>query len=368
MPRCAAGFPTLSGSSDSLDEGAKEIVDTIFTTATTQLRAKLVSSGLMTEAQAAQITLTRSNYVTVFQQLSSAATVTAAQVEAQLRANLSAMTTAQEDLTLTIAFDLMSADSSLSYTDAVTQAAQIMSDAAHAQTAIATYNNDTWKAANYDLILQVAAATGTDTTTAAQIAMIAYYLDSTAPTGKISEASTILSNAAIVNSTTTSTEKISALCTAVASAATSTGNTQLDAVKDQLDEVMQFYNGLLSYTDGVDSAYAGAKKLASGASSLADGADELYSGIYTLYTGSKELVSGVGDLQDGCLELKDGTKNFYDDGIEKLVDALGGDYEGLIDRLSAVAGASKDYQSFAGIIDGMTGSVKFIYRTDSINY
>jgi putative membrane protein len=361
------GLGTLAGNSSSLRSGAKDIVDAVFESATTQLRQQLVSSGLMTQSQADGITLTRTNYITVFKQLSSAVAVTPAQVEAQLRAGLSAMTTDQQNLALTLAYDFMTADSSLDVTAAVTQAAGAMADAATAHTACAVID-DAWLAVaeHQDLIAQIVSSTSADTSTAAQIAAIALALDDSNPAGQIGAASVILSHAGTVASTTVSADKITALCTAAANAVTSTGNASLDAVKDQLDDVMEFYNGLLIYTNGVDSAYGGSKDLAAGTSSLHDGADDLYDGSKDLYSGTQDLVTGVGQLKDGAAQLEDGLNKFYDDGIKKLTDTVSGDLTEFLDHLSAVADASRSYQSFAGKPNGMSGSVRFIFRTDSI--
>ena len=359
------GLKTLSQNSDTLNSGAEQIVDAIFDTATTQLREELVASGLMTESEAADITLTRSNYVSVFEQLSDAVTVTPEEVEAQIRAELSAMTTDQQSLAITIAYDLMAADSGLDYTDAIEQAAQLMTEAATIQTVCSAIDAD-WITAHMGVINPIMTATGANLETAAKLAAVALYLGSADPTGQLGNAESMLQNAATVASAAADDYKITALCTAVASAASSTGNDALDAVRDQLDDIVTFYNGLLSYTNGVDSAYAGSQQLAEGTSSLQDGAEDLYDGVYTLYAGSKQLASGAGDLKDGCGELKDGMSEFYDEGIEKLIDALDGDYQDLADRLEAVADAGRNYQNFSGISGDMKGSVKFIYRTDSI--
>lgn len=362
------GLAKLSANSGSLDSGADALVGAVFDGATTQLREKLVSGGLMTSEQASAVTLTLSNYASVFAGLSDAAAVTPEQAEAGIRAQLSAMTEDQQNLAMTIAFDRMAADPSLSYTDALTQAGAMMADAAAAQAACAVIDG-AWLAdeGHQALIAQVMGATGADETTAAKIAAVALALDSENPAAKISDAAVILGNASVVAATSADPDKISALCTAVASAATSTGNAQLDAVKSQLDQVSQFYYGLLAYTGGVDSAYDGSKELASGADSLSSGANDLYSGAFKLYTGSKELASGAEELSGGCLDLKEGMRKFYDDGIAKLLDAMDGDYSDLLDRLKTTAQAGRDYQSFSGIADGMTGSVKFIFRTDSVD-
>ena len=103
------------------------------------------------------------------------------------------------------------------------------------------------------------------------------------------------------------------------------------ALKAQLDSYAVFYTGIKTYTAGVDSAYSGSIEISSGAEGLANGAQK-----------------------------------FYDEGIEKLVGALDGDYGKLLDRLQVIADAGKAYQSFGGISDDMTGSVRFIWKTEGI--
>jgi len=103
------------------------------------------------------------------------------------------------------------------------------------------------------------------------------------------------------------------------------------ALEAQLDGFATFYSGLTAYTNGVDSAYAGAQELAAGAQTLADKVQE-----------------------------------FYDEGVEKLVEALQIDCGDTLDRLQAIADADQAYQSFGGIAQGSIGSVKFIWRTDGI--
>lgn len=141
---------------------------------------------------------------------------------------------------------------------------------------------------------------------------------------------------------------------------------ELSALKSQLDSTMQFYNGLGAYTDGVDDAYAGAQTLADGTALVQSGATTLYGGVYQLYEGSTQVLTGAGSLKDGIAKLSQGESDFYTQGIEQLVSGLGGNYQDLANRLEAITEAGRGYQSFAGIADGVNGSVKFIYRTDSI--
>lgn len=156
-------------------------------------------------------------------------------------------------------------------------------------------------------------------------------------------------------------------------AAASAGAASVEALITQLDSYNEFYQGVLAYTSGVSSASQGAGQLAegsgqlkAGAASLNNGVSELYNGIGSLKDGSAALVDGVAQLKDGAMQLNEGMQEFYEEGIEKLTDALDGELDGLLSRLKVTMEASKDYQSFAGISHDMTGSVKFIYRTDAI--
>ena len=86
----------------------------------------------------------------------------------------------------------------------------------------------------------------------------------------------------------------------------------------------------------------------------------------TLKDGIAKLVDGVTELKDGSKTLYDGMKEFKETGIDKLVDYFDGDVEDLLNRVRATADASKEYTNFGGIDDGARGSVRFVYRTGSI--
>jgi putative membrane protein len=153
----------------------------------------------------------------------------------------------------------------------------------------------------------------------------------------------------------------------------SSGAATISQLKTQLDSYNTFYSGLNQYTAGVASAKDGADKLNSGAATLkagtaelAAGASELYDGILTLKDGMPALVDGITQLKDGAMKLSDGLKEFNEEGVQKIVDVLDGDVSGLLTRIQATVDVSNDYKSFSGISDDMDGTVKFIYRTDSI--
>ncbi len=168
------------------------------------------------------------------------------------------------------------------------------------------------------------------------------------------------------------TEEIQSQINAAVSQATA-GSGTLQQLVAQLDSYNTFYQGLRAYTAGVDQAASGSGQLTSGAATLANGAaslqtgaNSLYEGIGSLQTGSASLVDGVTELKDGSMQLSDGMKEFDEEGIQKLVDAAGGDLGTVVSRFRAILDLSKDYQSFAGIADGTEGSVKFIFTTDAI--
>ena len=137
------------------------------------------------------------------------------------------------------------------------------------------------------------------------------------------------------------------------------GAMSVKTLKGQLDSFGEFYAGLADYTAGVDEA-------ADGADTLFAGAGKLYAGILQLSDGTTQFKDGVKKLSDGALQLSDGIKEFNEQGIQKLVDAVNGDLAGLSARVKAMIDVSKDYQSFSGKDADTSGSVKFIYRTDEI--
>lgn len=184
-------------------------------------------------------------------------------------------------------------------------------------------------------------------------------------------------------------------------AAASEGAKAVISLKASLDNYNTFYLGLQAYTAGVAQAATGASQLCTGASELTAGAGQLSSGAGQLSSGAGQLTTGVSSLKDGTQKLyegagqlsgglaelqnsmpalldgvnklydgsaalKDGLETFNEEGIEKLVNSIDGDLEGLVNRLQATVNASKQYRNFSGISEDMDGQVKFIYRIDGI--
>ena len=84
------------------------------------------------------------------------------------------------------------------------------------------------------------------------------------------------------------------------------------------------------------------------------GAGKLKNGAAKLNHASDDLVDGGKKLQEGTGKLADK----YSDAKDNIID--------FTDRLKKIVEAGKNYQSFAGKKDGVSGSVKFIIKTDAI--
>lgn len=172
------------------------------------------------------------------------------------------------------------------------------------------------------------------------------------------------------------------------------GKSAISELKKQLNDYNKFYQGVLSYTAGVDKAKAGAGKLVTGSSQLSSGTAKLAKGTKTLKSGTKELkkgtktlrkgaktlsgglndllkgtgvlIEGVEKLDDGALKLNKGLKQYKEQGVDTIVDAVNGDVKSLVERLKAISKVSSRYKSYGGIAPDMDGKVDFIYKTDSI--
>ena len=132
------------------------------------------------------------------------------------------------------------------------------------------------------------------------------------------------------------------------------GVASIQSLKEQLTLYHSFYNGLHQYTNGVSEAKAGSAQLADGSIRLVDGSDalyagaaELYKGILTLKEGAPKLAEGVSVLRNGAMQLSEGLKEFYWQGIQKLVSAIDGDLNSLSARMKATVEVSKHYQNFS---------------------
>ncbi len=149
--------------------------------------------------------------------------------------------------------------------------------------------------------------------------------------------------------------------------------------------------GAKTLSDGTGKLKTGADTLNDGMKSLTDGTAEMNkklgkaspqvkAGIQTVDTGAgkisggaKTLAKGTGTLDSGIVTLFDGTKTLKNgviklnrDGISKITDIFGNDTKDIIDAVEEILNHGKSYQSFSGMNENMTGSVKFIFKTAEI--
>lgn len=125
-------------------------------------------------------------------------------------------------------------------------------------------------------------------------------------------------------------------------------------------------SGIKELAGGTTKITSGVDKLAKGSTKLSDGADTLAEGAGDLNDGANKLAEGASELNDGAEKLADGMVEFNNEGIEKIVNAYYGDLKPFANRLQALIDAGSSYNSYAGISEKATGSVKFIYKLGAI--
>lgn len=80
-----------------------------------------------------------------------------------------------------------------------------------------------------------------------------------------------------------------------------------------------------------------------------------------------QLKKGTADLSAGATELNAGMKTFNSDGIQKLVNSLDASHlNAVVNRLEAVADASKEPVLVGGKTSGMSCESKIIFKTDEV--
>ena len=328
----SSGLDTLKGNSAALDGGAKQVFDTLLSTAQSQLTAAgLTVPELTTENYAAVLggIITSLDEQAVYTQALSEVT---AAVEANRPAITAGVTAAVREQVL----------------------AQIIPQATGG-----AMDKDSFDAA-------VSAGLVDDATVAAINAAADAQMQTEQVQLLISQ-NTELQIQQLISANMSSEAVTSKL------AAASAGAQSVIALKTSLDSYNAFYLGLLAYTGGVDSAADGAAQLAAGATALKagtgklkDGAVELYGGALQLKGGVPALADGVKQLAEGAGTLKGGLEQFNREGIKKITELLGDDIGGVLERFKATVEVSKNYRNFSGLSEGADGKVKFIYRTDEI--
>ena len=122
------------------------------------------------------------------------------------------------------------------------------------------------------------------------------------------------------------------------------------ALKENLGQIQFFVSSVGQYADGVAAAADGAHAAKAGSAQLAGGASALYGGVL--------------QLQNGTDQLSGGLVQFNDEGISQLTGALDADQlHALQTVVEEMTSRLADYTSFAGVPEGASSRVKFLYKT-----
>ncbi len=132
------------------------------------------------------------------------------------------------------------------------------------------------------------------------------------------------------------------------------------------NSVPELMKGIQTLNNGAATLNDNSVTLKSGVNTLNSKGSELNAGVATLDNNSGTLNDGAAKLDDGAKKLSDGMIQFDEEGIQKLSDAYHGDVEELLDRVDQVLDAGASYHTFSGLKDDMSGSVKFVIRTETI--
>lgn len=168
----------------------------------------------------------------------------------------------------------------------------------------------------------------------------------------------------------------------------------LDGVTAQADQQVQAASGILSKVPSLENAgdtfeelgqvstladsirqlSAGSAQLKEGVTAFNNGVGQLSDGIAALCTGSGQLAGSGDSLVQGCAALTEGLQalqkgmiTFDEEGIQKIADLAGDDLQNVLTQIRALKEADSAYQSFSGLKEGQSGSVRFIIETDEIS-
>lgn len=358
LAELSSGLSTLSGNSAQLNAGAKQVYDTLLSTVETQLKAAgLDALGIKVPA------LTIENYAAELNKL----------VNALDETNVRAYATQIAKKTVTDKVNASEAQITSAVTEAVkTEVTNTVKTTVVLPKVLASQNL-TMEQYN---ALPAAVKGQIDAAVDAQMQSETVQAAITAQMGTDKVKKTISDNVAaqktkLIAENMAGTEVQTQINAAVTKA--KDGQTQIKSAKESLDSYATFYQGVLAYTAGTDTAAAGSAQLSHGytenitanVKTLSDKLKEYVAGIDKLNTSAPAFKDAISQITDGAGTLADGTSKFYDEGIKAIIDKID-DITPVITRLKATLDISRDYQSFGGKSDDMTGSTKFIYRTESI--
>ena len=121
-----------------------------------------------------------------------------------------------------------------------------------------------------------------------------------------------------------------------------------------------------SLQSGADKIDQGLAMLEGKSDELATGMSELASGVSQISQGASQLSEATNAAAEGSASMTEGLQQFGDQGIASMADAIDNKLVRLGERFTAVTDAGGAYKNFAGITEGTTGSVKFVFETEAI--
>lgn len=142
----------------------------------------------------------------------------------------------------------------------------------------------------------------------------------------------------------------------------------VDAGQTLTSSSKQLTQATNSLKDGGSKLVSGTEALSKGASDLSKGSQSLVSGTKTLSDNSTKLLSGTNALAKGSSDLYKGVNKLKTEGLDKLYNEGNtkiSDVKGLVEAKDQLEKLAKEYNSFAGISEGMDGKVKFIMNVNT---
>ena len=381
------GLGTLSANSATLNAGAKQVFNTLLSSATTQLKAAGISVPALTIGNYAKVlngviaSLDKNAvYESALQQVTAGVNAQKDQITAAVTAEVGAQVTQKVTAQAAAAFretvrKAVEANREQFRAAVIFQATGLTTDQYDAAVAAGRISPEQQAAVNQAVQAAMDAETAKQMEAPENQAKLQAIIEENvkeqmaSPEIQALIAENVEKTTEKIISETMASPEIQAKLQAAAEGAKS-----VIALKTSLDSYNGFYLGLTTYTAGVDSATAGSAELIGGIGELkagigplGAGAGELSSGIHTIDGKMPDLLDGITALRDGSRTLKSGLSQLMEEGIQKISDLAEEDLDDLVARLAACIKAGNSYDTFSGKLPEAEGTVKFIYKTDSVS-
>ncbi|HEX3022360.1 MAG TPA: hypothetical protein VHP81_08205 [Lachnospiraceae bacterium] len=132
------------------------------------------------------------------------------------------------------------------------------------------------------------------------------------------------------------------------------------AMKQLVEGSKSVETGAKELSNGIDTLSTGVTKLYTGSSELGKASSKLSDGASKLNDASGQLKDGVNTAADGGKTLAEGMSQFDREGITKLVSAVDGNLQDILDKVDDLKGAAEKYTTFTDASTEMNSNVKFI--------